>query len=185
LREEKEHEVLVKAAKGEIELPTTAEGEVQEKSAEELAKEINAMGGNVLVNEDGEVVDKRQLLKGGLNVSAKKQAELERERERKRAAEEAAERARREAREREARNRAVYAEGGKRAMLERQARMLEQQLEESRKRAREEAEQEAARLQMSTKSRKTEAEISSARERYLARKRAAEEAKKNGQAELP
>jgi hypothetical protein len=65
-------------------------------------------------------------------------------------------------------------------MRERQTRMLEAQLEESLKRSRQEEEEEAEKVQLASKSRKTEAEISSAKERYLARKRAAEEAKKNG-----
>ena len=136
------------------------------------------MGGNVLVNEEGEVVDKRQLLKGGLNVGAKKKAEVQQEREKQAQAAAARVGA-------GAQGKGVYAAGGKQAMRERQTRMLEAQLEESLKRSRQEEEEEAAKVQLASKSRKTEADISSAKERYLARKRAAEEAKKNGESEGP
>ncbi|KAL2126847.1 hypothetical protein VTI74DRAFT_134 [Chaetomium olivicolor] len=176
-RGEEEHKRLVKAAEEGVQLQDGGVGEEEEKSAAERAREINALGGNVLVNEEGEVVDKRQLLKGGLNVAAKKKAEVQQEKARQEAAAAAAA-ARRGA---GAPNRGVYTAGGKQAMRERQTRMLEAQLEESLKRARqEEEEEETAKVQLASKSRKTAAEISSAKERYLARKRAAEEAKKNG-----
>jgi hypothetical protein len=181
-RGEREHALLVKAAEEGVQPPPAngdggLEGEEdKEKSAAERAREINAMGGNVLVNEEGEVVDKRQLLKGGLNVAAKKKAEVQMEKERQEKAAAAA--AARTGAAGQARG--VYAAGGKQAMRERQTRMLEAQLEESLKRSRQEEEEEAAKVQLASKSRKTEAEISSAKERYLARKRAAEEAKKNG-----
>ena len=77
----------------------------------------------------------------------------------------------------------VFANGGKQAMRERQTRMLEAQLEETLKRSREEEDKEREKVELVAKSRKTEADISSAKERYLARKKAAEEAKKNGLAE--
>ncbi|KAJ4304441.1 hypothetical protein N0V88_002054 [Collariella sp. IMI 366227] len=135
-------------------------------------------GGNVVMNEEGEVVDKRQLLKGGLNVAAKKKVEVQQEKARQ----EVAAAARGAA---GAQSKGVFAVGGKQAMRERQTRMLEAQLEESLKRSREEEEEEAAKVQLASKTRKTSADISSAKERYLARKKAAEEAKKNGTAEEP
>lgn len=193
-RGEQEHAALVKAAEEKRKAGAGKEGEGggeggeedeevdREKSAAERAREINAMGGNVLINDEGEVVDKRQLLKGGLNVAPKKRAEVEREKARQRQEEAAAAAAR--ARN-DAQSRGVYAAGGRQAMRERQTRMLEAQLEETLKRSRQEEEEEAARIQLASKSRKTAADISSARERYLARKRAAEEAKKNGLAEGP
>ncbi|KAK4152836.1 nuclear speckle splicing regulatory protein 1 [Chaetomidium leptoderma] len=194
-RGEREHARLVKAAEEGVMKASSAsasvgeqrggggdgEGEEEEeekKSAAQRAKEINALGGNVLVNEDGEVVDKRQLLKGGLNVGAKKKVEVQQERERQATA--AAARA-----GAGTQSKGVYATGGKQAMRERQTRMLESQLEESLKRSRQEEEAEAAKVEHATKSRKTTADISSAKERYLARKRAAEEAKKNGAEEAP
>ncbi|SPQ22391.1 f23138e2-0e52-4424-aeb6-c83788e8cbc3 [Thermothielavioides terrestris] len=185
-RGEREHAALVKAAEEGVGARAgpgggDGEGEVEEdreKSAAERAREINAMGGNVLINEDGEVVDKRQLLKGGLNVAAKKKAEVQQERARQEAAAAAAART-----GAGAQSKGAYAAGGKRAMRERQSRMLEAQLEESLKRSRQEEEEEAAKIALASKSRKTAADFSSAKERYLARKRAAEEAKKNGETE--
>ncbi|GAB1320571.1 Nuclear speckle splicing regulatory protein 1 N-terminal domain-containing protein [Madurella fahalii] len=188
-RGEEEHAALVKAAEERkvVAAAQSQDGEVdgeeggREKSAAERAREINAMGGNVLVNEDGEVVDKRQLLKGGLNVAAKKKAEVQMERERQAAAAAAAASKAGSGHQ----SKGVYAAGGKQAMRERQTRMLEAQLEETLKRSRQEEEEEMAKVQLASKSRKTEAEISSAKERYLARKRAAEEAKKKGLDEGP
>ncbi len=70
-------------------------------------------------------------------------------------------------------------------MRERQTRMIEAQIEETLKRQREEEEEETKRVEVASKSRRTESDISSAKERYLARKRAAEEAKKEGENEAP
>ncbi|KAG9722829.1 hypothetical protein KCU73_g13872, partial [Aureobasidium melanogenum] len=56
--------------------------------------------------------------------------------------------------------------------------MMEQQLEESRKRALEADKEEQERLEKASKSKKTDSDISSARERFLARKREKEEAAK-------
>ncbi|EEY22703.1 conserved hypothetical protein [Verticillium alfalfae VaMs.102] len=136
------------------------------------ASEINKKGGKIAINEDGQVVDKRELLRGGLNVGAKKEAQVRRE----------ASRPKDDGRDRGSGSGFVGA-GGKGAMRERQTRMLEQQLAESLKRSREEEEQEREKIETSAKSRKTEGEISSAKERYLARKREAEEAKKKKTAE--
>ncbi|KAG7143820.1 hypothetical protein HYQ46_007443 [Verticillium longisporum] len=136
------------------------------------ASEINKKGGKIAINEDGQVVDKRELLRGGLNVGAKKEAQVRRE----------ASRPKDDGRDRGSGSGFIGA-GGKGAMRERQTRMLEQQLAESLKRSREEEEQEREKIETSAKSRKTEGEISSAKERYLARKREAEEAKKKKAAE--
>ena len=68
-------------------------------------------------------------------------------------------------------------------MRERQSRMLEQQLEQALKRSLDEEAEALQSVERAVKSRKTDADISSARERYLARKRAAaaeEEKKKEG-----
>lgn len=171
-RGEREHQAVVKAVEeGLGKKVQGGEGEGEEvKTAAERAREINALGGNVVMNEDGEVVDKRQLLKGGLNIAPKKKAEVQ------------TDKAKQAARGPSAAGipaRGVYnMSGGKNAMRERQTRMLEAQLEQSLKRAREEEEEDKAKIEVVAKSRKTEAEISSAKERFLARKKAAEEAKK-------
>ncbi|KAK1777849.1 NCU06243-like protein [Copromyces sp. CBS 386.78] len=179
-KEELEHAAKLKAVEERVragsETAQQKEGEEKEeeqdaeKRAAEKAKEINAMGGNVIINDDGEVVDKRQLLKGGLNVAPKKKVEHQQEKARQAAKPAAA----------TGPVKGVFHGGSKQAMRERQTRMLEAQLEERLKRAREEEEEERKKLELVAKSRKTEADISSAKERYLARKRAAEEAKKKG-----
>ena len=181
-KEELEHAAKMKAVEARVKAGTETaqqkEGEANEeeeeedaeKRAAEKAKEINAMGGNVIINDDGEVVDKRQLLKGGLNVAPKKKVEHQQEKARQAAKPAAA----------CGPAKGVFHGGNKQAMRERQTRMLEAQLEEKLKRAREEEEEERKKVELVAKSRKTEADISSAKERYLARKRAAEEAKKKG-----
>ncbi|KAI9166720.1 Nuclear speckle splicing regulatory protein [Paramyrothecium foliicola] len=141
------------------------EAETNAKSEADLAQELNDKGASIAVNEDGQVVDKRQLLKGGLNVGAKKKEPTQKEDFRPA--------------ERDRRDFNGPQMGRKQAMRERQSRMMAEQLEQSMKRSREDEEAQRQEVERSAKSRKTEGEISSAKERYLARKRAAEEAKKN------
>ncbi|KAJ4167026.1 hypothetical protein NW765_008954 [Fusarium oxysporum] len=136
----------------------------KEKTEADIAKELNEKGAAVAINEDGQVVDKRQLLRGGLNVGAKKKESVQREAERQ------AERPRKDVTNQHF--------GRKQAQRERQSRMIEEQLEQSMKRSRDEEAAQKEEVERASKSRKTEGEISSAKERYLARKRAAEEAKK-------
>ena len=45
------------------------DGEEDEVDDSDMAKEINEKGGHVVVNDEGEVVDKRQLLSAGLNAA--------------------------------------------------------------------------------------------------------------------
>ncbi|KAH8894810.1 hypothetical protein GQ53DRAFT_744218 [Thozetella sp. PMI_491] len=175
-RQEEEHAEKIRAAEeAAVAGPSKKdEGVEKEKTDTELAREINEKGGRVTINEDGEVVDKRELLAGGLNVGAKKKAEMQKEKARQATAEKPG-----------MQSRGVYAAGGKQAMRERQTRMIEAQIEESLKRQREEEEEERKKVELTSKSRKTDADISSAKERYLARKKAAEEAKKKGLDEIP
>jgi hypothetical protein len=185
-RGERDHEEVLKAVEETLQKKkqggeTQKEGgedekadEEKAKTEEELAKELLQKGKKITINEDGQIVDKRELLQGGLNVGAKKKAEALREKSRLAAGQGS-----------QQQNKGGVYVGGKQAMRERQTRMLEAQLEESLKRAREEEEEEKKKIELVAKSRKTEADISSAKERYLARKRAAEEAKKNGTAEGP
>ncbi|KAI1488356.1 coiled-coil domain-containing protein 55-domain containing protein [Biscogniauxia mediterranea] len=178
-RGEQRHAEVVKAAEERAKAGPREEDDTQEEAKEkteaDFAREINEKGGHIAINEEGQVVDKRELLKGGLNLGAKKKPEP-----RKDAAQEAD---RRDGRD-QARGFAGSG-GGKQAMRERQSRMLESQLEQALKRSLEEEEEERKKVERASKSRKTETEISSARERYLARKREAEEAKKKGLAEKP
>lgn len=171
-KEQERHAETVRAAeemakRGPTEANGEDEGEVdgdKEKEYAKAAQELNEKGASISVNEDGQVVDKRQLLKGGLNVGAKKQVEAQREAERPV--------------ERERREITGQQLGRKQAMRERQSRMLAEQLEASLKRTREVEEVKREEAERAAKTRKTEGEIMGAKERYLARKRAAEEEKK-------
>ncbi|UKZ51951.1 hypothetical protein TrVGV298_005718 [Trichoderma virens] len=171
-KEQERHAETVRAAeemakRGPTEANEEDGGEAdddKEKEYARAAQELNEKGASISVNEDGQVVDKRQLLKGGLNVGAKKQVEAQREADRP------AERERREITGQQL--------GRKQAMRERQSRMLAEQLEVSLKRSREAEEAKREEVERAAKTRKTEGEISGAKERYLARKRAAEEEKR-------
>ncbi|KAK1765669.1 coiled-coil domain-containing protein 55-domain containing protein [Phialemonium atrogriseum] len=176
-REDRAHAEVIKAAEEAKKAgPQVRESaEEEEKTEGEIAQEIIGKGGKITINEDGQVVDKRQLLQGGLNVGAKKKAEVQQQKSRHAAGEGG----------NTDQGRGVYNAGGKQGMRERQSRMLESQLEESLKRAREEEEEEKKKIELASKSRKTDADISSAKERYLARKKAAEEAKKIEAGEKP
>ncbi|EQL02539.1 hypothetical protein G6O67_006760 [Ophiocordyceps sinensis] len=171
--EERHAEVLKAAQESAKEGPRISDDQGDDDDREKieaaLARELNEQGASVAVNEDGQVVDKRQLLRGGLNVGAKKRENAQREAERPS--------------ESDQRRGGSAQANGKQGMRERQSRMMEEQLEQSMKRAREAEGAERRDVERSAKSRKTEGDISSARERYLARKRAAEEAKSKGLAE--
>ncbi|KAK2590221.1 hypothetical protein QQS21_012097 [Conoideocrella luteorostrata] len=167
---DKRHSEIVKAAAERAKQDPSKEDRktdrsMHEKTEADLAKELNEKGASVAVNEDGQVVDKRQLLRGGLNVGAKKKEEVRKEVER--------------LKEPDGGNRNDMQFGKKQAMRERQTRMMEEQLEKSLKRSREAEEVQRQEVERVSKSRKTETEISSAKERYLARRKAAEEAKKH------
>ncbi|KAJ6780739.1 hypothetical protein PWT90_04302 [Aphanocladium album] len=178
-KDEQRHAETVKAAEEmakNVSTETNVDGATAEEEEDDddkaqaaRARAMNEKGASVDVNEDGQVVDKRQLLRGGLNLDAKKKTAAQQQQQQSKPAE----------RERQE-NYAPGQAGRRQAMRERQSRMMEEQLEQSMKRAYEEEESKKQELERATKSRKTEGEISSAKERYLARKRAAEEAKKAG-----
>ncbi|KAF2972553.1 hypothetical protein GQX73_g967 [Xylaria multiplex] len=168
------HAEVVKAAEERAKLGPKPEDEVQEekiKTDADVAREINERGGTIAINEDGQVVDKRELLKGGLNLGAKKKSEPSHNT-----------RKGPDRRDERDNSRGFVGSGGKQAMRERQTRMLEAQLEQSLKRSLEQEEEERQKVERASKSRKTETDISSAKERYLARKKQAEEEKRKGAA---
>ena len=170
---EQRHAEIVKAAEDSANQAPVVENEKKKVRTEaEIAKEINEKtGAAIAVNDEGQVVDKRQLLKGGLNIVPKP----------KDTAPVNASRANQSASNRGASG-IVGAGGGKQAMRERQSRMMEAQLEQATKRALEDDEEERLKIERASKSRKTEGDIMSAKDRYLARKKEAEEAKKRGEA---
>ncbi|KAI9693542.1 MAG: hypothetical protein M1820_009157 [Bogoriella megaspora] len=132
--------------------------EVQQK---DKLREIREAGGEVVLNEDGEVADKRQLLAAGLNIAPSRKKDSQKPGE--------------GAQKKEA-PKVVLHQGGdssRRAMRERQSRMVAQQYEQAAKRKAEEDVAEQEKLEKAAKSTKTEKDISSARERYLQRKKEA------------
>ncbi|KAI1103775.1 hypothetical protein F4804DRAFT_309167 [Jackrogersella minutella] len=174
-RGDQRHAEVVKAAEERAKAGPKEGEDTQEENVKtdaDMAKEINQKGGTIAINEDGQVVDKRELLKGGLNLGAPKKQEPRREMGKGQ-----------DRRDDGGQARGFVGAGGKQAMRERQTRMLEAQLEQSLKRTMEEEEEERQKVERASKSRKTETDVSSARERYLARKREAEEAKKKAAAE--
>ena len=170
---EERHAEVVKAVEERIKdgPVENIEGE-KPKTDADIAREINEKkAGTIAINDEGQVVDKRQLLKGGLYVAPKP----------KNIAPISSQRGGLSVSDRSRGSGFVGAGSGKQAMRERQSRMMEEQLLQATKRAREEEEEERLKVELASKSRKTEGDISSAKERYLARKRQqAEEAKSKG-----
>jgi len=166
-RDEERHESVVKAVeeavKGEkIDMDGVDKDESKQKTDAEVAAELNQKGAKIAVNDEGAVVDKRQLLSAGLNVAPKpktaanapgakavpKPGEFTRSRE------------------------AVSARQGQR---DRQTQMMATQLEDMALKQAEQEEVERKEAEEKAKSRKTQTDVSSAKERYLARKMEREE----------
>jgi hypothetical protein len=137
-------------------------GTEKEKTDAQLADELKAQGKDVLLNEEGQIVDKRETLTAGLNIIAKPKSTTVARAESKITIQPAWQ------------GKGI---GNQKAMRDRQTKMVEEQLAASAKRAADEEAEEQRNLEHASKSRKTEADIGSAKERYLARKRATEEAK--------
>ncbi|EPQ28572.1 uncharacterized protein PFL1_03876 [Pseudozyma flocculosa PF-1] len=136
------------------------------KSDAELAREAMQRGLNVELNDDNQIVDKRDLLAKGLNVVSKRQQQGSQD---PRTREEE-----RESREkRDQRRRAEYESRMNRdAQRARQSALIEEQmLELERKRKREEEEERQRERQKVDQKRNDDVAISSARQRYLERKK--------------
>ncbi|KAL2838459.1 coiled-coil domain-containing protein 55-domain containing protein [Aspergillus pseudoustus] len=169
-RGEEQHEAAMKAADEAAKKVEGADGDGSTSTAEEektetqMAAELNARGAHIAVNDDGQVVDKRQLLSAGLNVAPKP----------KTAAPAAA---RTGAGPSTSKPRPVQG-GGRAGQRARQTEMIAAQLEEQ-ERQREEAEAAKQKeIAERNRSQKSTTEVSGARERYLARKREREAAAK-------
>ena len=166
-KEEQKHTQRMKAVEGAKGQDIAVEETVDtEKNELELAK---AKGAHV--NEEGQVTDKRQLLSAGLNVAPKPKAPLPSK---------FGNASQGSAKVGLSANLSGRT-GTKQAARERQTRMLEAQLEEQAKRAADDEEVQAEAMERAAKSRKTEGDISSAKERYLQRKREAAAAKAAGE----
>ncbi|KAL3480741.1 coiled-coil domain-containing protein 55-domain containing protein [Aspergillus californicus] len=180
-RGEEQHEAVMKAtdeASKNIQNITGTAGEAPpaatetatatpegEKTEAQAAAELNARGAHIALNDDGQVVDKRDLLSAGLNVAPKpKQAVPAAARTAPGAG----------AKRVDARN-----AGGRAGQRARQSEMIVSQLEEQ-ERQREEAEAaQQKEIAERSRSQKSTTDVSSARERYLARKKEREAAGKS------
>ena len=183
LREEEERYKAVVEAGEKAHTTDTKDDEEEDMLKERdteaaaLAKKMNAQGGNVLLNEEGQVTDKRELLQAGLNITAKPKPKPQPS---------TSTAAQSKQPPQDTRNQPPLPgqvsgrKDAKRDMRERQSRMVQAQLEQQTKRAAEEEVEKSTEQQKKVKSQKTEGDISSAKERYLARKREAEAAKKAG-----
>lgn len=127
-----------------------------------IMDQVNKNGGHIITNDEGEVVDKRQLLSAGLNVAPKKPNMTATDK-------------RTDATKPQDWQRSAKAQDSRMAQRERQSRMVERQIEqlaEQQKQA--DLEEEAERLEKN-KSKITESDKLSAKERYLQRKKEREE----------
>ncbi|PVI05573.1 hypothetical protein DM02DRAFT_497587, partial [Periconia macrospinosa] len=162
LEEEKRHKEAMEAATEAAKRGIKLDEGPKEKTDVELARELQAKGKDVLLNDDGQVADKRQLLSAGLNIVAKPKKEV---------APIAATKATSSVPGHQNRNAA------RNDIRARHTQMVAEQIEKAAKRKAEEEAEEQSKLQRASKSQKTEGEISSAKERYLQRKREAAAAK--------
>ncbi|ORY05150.1 coiled-coil domain-containing protein 55-domain containing protein [Clohesyomyces aquaticus] len=165
LEQEQRHQEAMEAAAQALKEGTMvgAKPDVEEeKAAAEIAKELNEKGQNVILNDEGQVADKRQLLTAGLNVVARPKGPT--------VATSASNKPNSPQAAHQGRN------PTQKGVRERQTRMIEEQLEQAAKRVADEEAAERERLEQASKSRKTESDISSAKERYLQRKREREAA---------
>ncbi|KAK1063301.1 hypothetical protein LTR74_009589 [Friedmanniomyces endolithicus] len=131
--------------------------ETSRKTDADAAAELTAKG--IHLNEDGQIIDKRELLSAGLNVGAAGS---------RRGAEHL------KASNRPAQSSVLPKYGNQQASRERQTRMMEEQLAERTKRAREEEDAEREKLEQAAKTQKTDTDKLDAKARYLARKAAKE-----------
>ncbi|ODH46271.1 hypothetical protein GX48_07643 [Paracoccidioides brasiliensis] len=172
-RDEKRHEEMVRwaaeaaatAASGEKEMEK--EVDEDEKTDSQIAAELNARGANIILNDEGQIVDKRELLTAGLNVVHKPNKERMATVSEKSGWGGADRR----------RGGLEIGGSGRAAQRARQTGMLAAQLEERMRKEAEEEEKKAKELAEKTRSSKTERDVQSARERYLARKREREKEK--------
>lgn len=138
------------------------EGQDEELESK-LAQELNDKGARIIVNDDGEVVDKRQLLSAGLNSAPKKPG-----------AQQSATKVQGSSGPQEF-WRSTKAQDARQSQRERQTRMMERQIEEmTEKQKQAEAEEQKAQ-QDKNKSKITETDKMGARERFLQRKKEREE----------
>ncbi|EPT06172.1 hypothetical protein FOMPIDRAFT_1109841 [Fomitopsis schrenkii] len=131
------------------------------KSDLELAKVAKEQGKDVELNDDNQIVDKRELLSAGLNLSAPNTRKFGLQTMKNNTAEEQAQV-----------HRAVGSAASRKEINERRAREVARQMEEERERLlREKEQQEQESINRVVAKRNTEESVKNARERYLDRKR--------------
>lgn len=146
----------------QLNLTITKPPEPGAKSDLELAQIARTEGKDVELNDDNLIVDKRELLSAGLNLSAPNTRRLG-----ARSTENA-----KEGPEKVQIHTAVGTAASRREINERRTREIRRQMEEERERVTEERErEERERMERIVTKRNTEGDVQSARERYLARKR--------------
>ncbi|KAI4670141.1 uncharacterized protein J4E79_000422 [Alternaria viburni] len=164
--QERRHQEAMEAAAQALKdgvKPVVEEGE-REKTDAEIVEELRKQGKNVILNEDGQIADKRQLLSAGLNIIAKPKP--------------ASSASATASAANQTQSAWTKPKPGKNAQRERQTQMVAEQIEAANKRKADEEAEEQAKLEHTRKSQKTEKDISSAKERYLQRKREKEAAAK-------
>jgi coiled-coil domain-containing protein 55 len=134
--------------------------DARQKSEAEVLDDLRKQGKSVLLNEDGQVADRSHLLSAGLNIIAKPKPPPTDTSTTKQSTAQPAWQPR----------------SGRQAQRERHTQMVVEQIEQANKRKADEEAEEQAKLMHAAKSQKTVTEISSAKERYLQRKREKEEA---------
>lgn len=169
-RDEKNHEEVMAAAaenKNHQEKVTDELESERERTEADIARDLKAQGRDIAINDEGQVVDKRQLLSAGLNVAPKPRGSKP---------DFATQPTARPSNQPGFQGKAA----SQRAMRERQTRMLQEQLMQASQQAAAGEEEKKTALEKAAKSKKTEGEISSARERYLQRKREAAQQSNSG-----
>jgi coiled-coil domain-containing protein 55 len=143
-------------------LTITKPPEMAAKTDKELALQAKEQGKDIELNDDNQIVDKRELLSAGLNLAMANTRKLGLKKltaESKETAEVAA-------------HRAVGTAASKKDIDRRRAREIEVQMQEEKERlTREKERREKEALERVVQKRNTDNDVESARERYLARKR--------------
>ncbi|KAJ2931381.1 hypothetical protein H1R20_g5740, partial [Candolleomyces eurysporus] len=171
---EQEHEASLKAAEKRVYGPQSEDPsnltiakppDFTPKSDLELAKLARAQGKEVELNDDNQIVDKRELLAPGLNLSQHNTRNL--------ALKQALD-AKKDPQESEVQaHRAVGVAASRKEVDARRRREIQQQMEEENRRIQEKRkEEEAESIRRTVMKRNTTDDVQSARERYLQRKRA-------------
>lgn len=143
-------------------LTITKPPDLAPKSDAELAKMAREEGKDVELNDDNQIVDKRELLSAGLNLSAPNTRKLGLHLSKKGDGSEESVQV----------HRAVGSAASRKEINERRAREIATQMEQERARLMEEKERrEQESINRIITKRNTEEDVQSARERYLARKR--------------